>query len=129
MKNIKLKDLLNEAKKIINKEGPDIFYHGSSTKLKSFKYPLWITTSRTRASMFSVSMKYSSKLNKNRFRELDGSETGYVYTIEVSDYKIIKMQYDERILIGASDIKIKKIQEVAVKKSNAFRRDWDYYIK
>ena len=108
-----LKHYINEGKgKFI------VGYHGSSKPITDFKFPLFLSTSKSRATAFAVHMKWDEKLGKNVYTSLKGEETGYLYHIQVENAILShwKAGPKDELLIKSGDIKILKVENVKVKK-------------
>ena len=108
-----------DVRDLINKKGKDIEgYHGSSKLITDFRFPLFLSTSKSRATSFAVHMKWNEKLGKNTYTSLKGDETGYLYHIQVENAKLLpwKGGPKDEMLIESGDIKILKVEKVGVKK-------------
>lgn len=114
---MKLTEIYNELiyeKKSINIEG----YHGSSKLITNFKFPLFLSTSKSRATAFAVHMSWDEKLGRNKYTSLKGGETGYLYHIIVKNATLLpwKGGTKDEVLIKSGEVEILKVEKVRVKK-------------
>lgn len=104
---------------IAEKKDTDIEgYHGSSKLITDFRFPLFLSTSKSRAASFAVHMKWDEKLGKNAYTSLKGDETGYLYHIRVKNATLSpwKGGPKDEMLIKSGDVEILKVEKVGVKK-------------
>jgi hypothetical protein len=104
---------LNEQKEITI-EG----WHGSKEKIKDFRFPLFLSTSKSRAASFAVHMHWNEKTGRNEYHSLKGNETGYLYHLRVNNAVLKKWKGGpkDEILIERGDVTILEIENVKVRK-------------
>jgi len=122
MKTIKLKEIIKEiifTELTKDPKGTPVIegFHGSASLIKEFNFPLFLTTSKSRAMWFATSMKWNEKLNKNAPHSLKGNEEGYLYHVRVENPELMEWKggpSDEK-LIESGKVTILGIEKVGVK--------------
>jgi hypothetical protein len=93
-------------------------YHGSNAVIQDFRFPLFLSTDRSRAASFAVHMNWDEKTGRNLYWALKGGEEGYLYHIRVENATLMpwKGGPKDEMLIKSGDITILKIEKVGVRK-------------
>jgi hypothetical protein len=112
-KNIDITEIKKNSNEPLIIEG----FHGSSSLIKKFNFPLFLTTSKHRGLWFATSMKWNEKLNKNVMHPLKGDEKGYLYNIRIENAILTpwKSGPSDEMLIESGNVTILNVEKIGVK--------------